>query len=372
MNSYNQSHDDDDDKQSLDDAQLDEVNGNIALENDYQAEHADRVINDNDHPFYKLTPDTVIDAVESTGVLSDFRIIALNSYENRVYQVGIEASQPIIAKFYRPNRWTDAQILEEHQFTQELFDADLPVVPAIINKHRHTTLLHHGAFRFSLFQRRGGHAPELDNLDHLYQLGQTIGRIHAVASTGCFKHRIAIDFDYYAADSVAFISQHFIPAALKPAYQSITDLLLAELEQQWRHNNSIKNIRLHGDCHPGNILWRDGAPNFVDFDDCLTGPAIQDLWMMLNGDRNNQTLQLSEIVDGYNEFHDFDKTQIRLIEVLRSFRILHHCAWIARRWRDPAFPMHFPWFNTEKYWAQHILDLKEQLSALQEEPLVLF
>nr|WP_237444964.1 serine/threonine protein kinase [Sinobacterium norvegicum] len=325
-----------------------------------------------DHPFYSLTPDTVIDAVESTGVFSDFRIIPLNSYENRVYQVGIEDQQPVIAKFYRPGRWRDEQILEEHSFTQELFDAELPVVPAVIDKQQQTSLLHHGDFRFSLFERRGGYAPELDNLDHLYQLGQTIGRIHAVGSQKNFDHRIAINFDFYAADSVALIKSRFIPKELLPAYEGITDELLAELKQQWQLNQKLTQIRLHGDCHPGNILWRDDCPHFVDFDDCLTGPAIQDLWMMLNGDRNNRTAQLSEIIDGYNEFFEFDPRQIRLIEVLRSFRILYHCAWLARRWRDPAFPMHFPWFNTERYWAQHILELKEQLCALQEEPLTLF
>ncbi|ROS01940.1 Ser/Thr protein kinase RdoA (MazF antagonist) [Sinobacterium caligoides] len=349
-----------------------DVNGNLAASEDESIETPDTLINNDHHPFYSLTPDTVIDAVESTGVFSDFRIIALNSYENRVYQVGIEDAEPIIAKFYRPNRWSDPQILEEHQFTQELFDAELPVVPANIELKQQTTLLTHGDFRFSLFPRRGGYAPELDNLDHLYQLGQNIGRIHAIASTRDFQHRIKIDFPFYAEDSVTLIKNHFIPRDLKPAYEGVTELLLAELKQQWRLNEELRQIRLHGDCHPGNILWRDDSPHFVDFDDCLMGPAIQDLWMMLNGDRNNQTVQLSEIVDGYNEFHHFDPREIRLIEVLRTFRMLYYCAWLARRWRDPAFPMHFPWFNTERYWSQHILELKEQLSTLQEEPLQLF
>ncbi len=323
------------------------------------------------HPYEALTPDTVIDAVESRGYLSDARILALNSYENRVYQVGIEDEQPVIVKFYRPGRWTRDQILEEHAFAQELEQLDISVVPPMADKDG-TTLHYFNGFMFSLYQRKGGHAPELDNMDHLFSLGQLMGRIHNAGSTQTFSYRPEISVQRYARDSAEFLlDNNFIPQSLLPAYETLARDLLEKLDQiDDRHNP--KTIRLHGDCHVGNILCRDDVFHFVDFDDCINGPAIQDLWMFLSGDRQNRMAQLSELIDGYSEFHDFNPAELNLIEYFRTLRLMNYSAWLARRWSDPAFPIAFPWFNSERYWADHILELREQLAALDEEPLTLF
>lgn len=322
-------------------------------------------------PFYQLTPDTVIDAVESMGYLSDGRILALNSYENRVYQVGIEDSEPLIAKFYRPLRWSDEQILEEHQFCFELAEQELPVVAPLTNAAGES-LFHFNDYRFSLFKRRGGRAPELDDPDHLYQLGHTLGRIHLVGAVRPFMHRPALDIQTYGRDSVKLISEGFIPSSLREAYTSLCADLLDGIEACFAAAGEVKLIRAHGDCHGGNILWRDDMPNFVDFDDARMAPAIQDLWMLLTGDdRVQQQLQLAEVIAGYNEFADFDPRELHLVEALRTLRMMHYSAWLARRWEDPAFPHNFTWFNTERYWGEHILQLREQLSALQQPPLQL-
>ncbi|MET4161675.1 Ser/Thr protein kinase RdoA (MazF antagonist) [Marinobacterium sp. MBR-111] len=326
---------------------------------------------ENLQPFYQLTPDTVIDAVESMGYLSDGRILALNSYENRVYQVGIEESEPLIAKFYRPLRWSDEQILEEHQFCFELVEQELPVVAPLTNSAGES-LFHFKDYRFSLFKRRGGRAPELDDPDHLYQLGQTLGRIHLVGAVRPFVHRPALDIQTYGRDSVALISEGFIPSSLREAYTSLCADLLDGIEACFAAAGEVKLIRAHGDCHGGNILWRDDTPNFVDFDDARMAPAIQDLWMLLTGDdRVQQQLQLAEVIAGYSEFADFDPRELHLVEALRTLRMMHYSAWLARRWEDPAFPHNFTWFNTERYWGEHILQLREQLSALQQPPLKL-
>ena len=324
----------------------------------------------NPHPYDKLTPELVINAIESTGRLSDLRIFPVNSYENRVYQVGMEESDPIIVKFYRPERWSDRQIHEEHQFSYELFDADIPVVPPIKND-RGDTLLEYRGYRFSLYPRKGGFAPELDNLDNLLMLGRLVGRIHAVGAQKPFAHRPALDIKSFAEDSVQLISEQFIPADLRPAYSSLCEDLIRAIKQLFAHT-PITAIRVHGDCHSGNILWRDDAPHFVDLDDSRMAPAVQDLWMFLSGDRQAQTAQINEIVEGYNEFFSFDPRQLHLIEALRALRIMHYSAWLARRWQDPAFPHNFPWFNTARYWSDHILELREQLALLNEPPLQLF
>jgi Ser/Thr protein kinase RdoA (MazF antagonist) len=322
------------------------------------------------HPFAKLTPDAVMDAVESTGLLTDARVFALNSYENRVYQVGIEGGTPIIAKFYRPNRWSRAQILEEHQFTAELAESGLSVVPPL-RAATGESLYQFGDFDFALFKRQGGHAPELENFDHLQAIGRALGRLHNVGAARPFAHRPALDIDSFGHASVAFLTEHFIPVSLLPAYTSLARDLLAGITDAFKRFSPTQ-LRLHGDCHPGNILWRDDTPHLVDFDDARTGPAIQDIWMLLSGDRQQQLAQLSEIVEGYDLFCKFDARELQLIESLRSLRIMQYSAWLARRWDDPAFPKTFPWFNTERYWAEHILELREQLAALQEEPLRLF
>lgn len=323
------------------------------------------------HPYDRLTPDRVLDAVESRGYLSDARILALNSYENRVYQVGIEESHPVIAKFYRPNRWSREQILEEHQFSIELQKMELPVVAPLADPDGNTLHEFEG-FLFAIFPRQGGHAPELDNLDNLLTLGRTLGRMHKLGSSSDFIHRPEISLKTFGQNNVEYLLENrFIPEALLEAYQTLTRDLLQRLEtiKGW---NEFKGIRVHGDCHSGNILWRDNAPHFVDFDDTAMAPAIQDLWMLLSGDRHNQTLQMSEILEGYSEFMDFNTAELNLVEYYRTLRILNYSGWLAKRWDDPAFPMAFTWFNTERYWAEHILELREQLAALDETPLVVF
>lgn len=322
------------------------------------------------HPYDQLTPELVIDAVESTGLLTDLRIFPLNSYENRVYQVGIEEGEPIIAKFYRPIRWSEQQILEEHQFSQQLFDAEIPVVPPIIHKDG-KSLLEFKGYRFSLYPRKGGHAPELDNLDSQLILGRLLGRIHAIGAQQSFTHRPDLNADNFGHQSYQFLSEHFIPRELQTSYVSLCEDLLVIIDRQFKET-PCELIRVHGDCHSGNILWRDETPHFVDLDDSRMAPAIQDIWMFLSGDRAFQTAQLAELIDGYNEFYDFDPRQLALIEAFRTLRIMHYSAWLARRWEDPAFPHNFPWFNTMRYWSDHILELREQLYLLQEPALTLF
>jgi len=322
------------------------------------------------HPFENLTPDTVIDAVESTGIISDARILALNSYENRVYQVGVEEGEPLIAKFYRPGRWSNEQILEEHAFTRQLTDLDLPVISPICIGN--STLAEYEGFQFALFPRKGGRSPEL-SLDNLLVMGRFIGRLHKAGSAGAFQHRKTLSVAWYAEESAAYLlEQDFIPPNLRLAYSSLAEDLINRVNDIFNTVPPPAMIRIHGDCHMGNVLWRDDMPHFVDFDDTMTGPAIQDLWMLLSGDRQMRLAQLSELADGYNEFHDFNSAELVLIEPLRTMRLMHYSAWLARRWDDPAFPQSFTWFNTENYWASHILELREQLSALQEPPLVIF
>ncbi len=322
------------------------------------------------HPFQTLTPAFVMDAVESQGFRCDCRIISLNSYENRVCQVGIEDDAPLIAKFYRPGRWEDAQILEEHAFCFELVEHELPVVAPLSN-HLGQSLFAYEGFRFALYPRQGGHAPEFDDLDNLLILGRTLGRLHAVGAVRPFAHRPTLDSTEFGRDSVALLGENFVPADFRASYAAVTDRLLERIEAELAAAGPIRHLRTHGDCHPGNILWRDGAPHFVDFDDARTAPAVQDLWMMLSGDRPRRLQQLHELVEGYNEFADFDPRELRLIEPLRALRILHHSAWLARRWADPLFPVAFPWFNTPRYWNEHIVELREQLAALDEAPLEL-
>ncbi|WP_339338286.1 serine/threonine protein kinase [uncultured Oceanicoccus sp.] len=324
----------------------------------------------NPHPYHRLTPELVIDAVESTGRLTDLRILALNSYENRVYQVGMDQAEPVIVKFYRPERWSEAQILEEHQFSYELFDAEIPVVPPLKNA-KGKTLLDYDGYPFAIYQRQGGRAPELDDLDNLLILGRLMGRIHAVGAQQDFQHRPTLDIKSFAEDSFQLISEQFIPSDLRTAYVSLCEDLIKTIKEQFAQT-TVNAIRVHGDCHAGNILWRGESPHFVDLDDSRMAPAIQDLWMFMSGDRQRQTAQISELVEGYNEFFDFDPRQLRLIEALRTLRIIHYSAWLAKRWQDPAFPHHFPWFNTARYWSDHILQLREQFSMVNEPPLQLF
>ncbi|MBT3203135.1 MAG: serine/threonine protein kinase [Gammaproteobacteria bacterium] len=319
----------------------------------------------NSHPFETLTPDFIMDAIESQGYLCDGRNLALNSYENRVYQIGIEDGLPIIAKFYRPNRWTKEQILEEHAFSYELAEQELPIVTPLKN-NADESLFQYRNFSISLFERKGGHAPELDYKDNLLILGRLLARMHLIGSTASFEYRPSININNYGYDSVKFISENFIPSELKLAYDSLTKDVLNAMEQSIARAGSVKSIRVHGDCHAGNMLWRDDNPNFVDFDDSRMAPAVQDIWMLLSGSREQQGVQLNKILDGYFEFNDFDMTELQLIEVFRTLRIMNYSAWLARRWADPAFPHSFPWFNTTRYWEEHILELREQFSAINE------
>ncbi|MBF7728517.1 serine/threonine protein kinase [Pseudomonas sp. N040] len=323
------------------------------------------------HPFAALTPDLVLDAVESLGYLSDARVLALNSYENRVYQVGIEDATPLIAKFYRPDRWSDAAIREEHAFSAELAECDIPVVAPLMRDGE--TLFTHASFRFALFPRRGGRAPEPGNLEQLYRLGQLLGRLHGVGATKPFLHRESLTVANFGHASLAtLLDGNFIPRSLLPAYESVARDLLKRLDELFARVR-YTSIRLHGDCHPGNLLCRDDSFHIVDLDDCRMGPALQDLWMMIGGgERHERLSQLAELIDGYQEFHDFDSRELPLLEGLRSLRLIHYSAWLARRWDDPAFPMSFPWFGSERYWGEQILILREQLAALDEEPLRLF
>lgn len=323
-----------------------------------------------DFTFSGLSPDTILDALETQGIFLQSGLLALNSYENRVYQFMAEDNQRYVVKFYRPGRWSDAQILEEHSFAQELLENEIPLAaPLTLNGQT----LHHfdvegTDYRFTLFPSVGGRQFENDNLDQLEWMGRFIGRIHRVAQSKPFQHRPTIDVDSYLNAPKQVLEQsQLLPEHLKTAFFAILNPVIETTKNAYRSHD---NIRLHGDCHPGNILWRDG-PTFVDLDDARMGPAIQDLWMMLSGDRQQQLLQLDTLVEAYEEFHTFDTAQLSLIEPLRAMRMVHYMAWLSHRWEDPAFPRAFPWFAEDKYWEGQILSLKEQLAVLNESPLKL-
>lgn len=319
-------------------------------------------------PYAELTPDLILHAVESANYRCDGRLLGLNSYENRVYQIGIEDEQPLIAKFYRPARWSDAAILEEHAFSQELAEREIPVVAPLASVEG-ATLHRFEGFRFALYPRRAGRAPELDDVEVLEWLGRFLGRIHAVGATRRFEHRPSLDVHSFGDEPLQYLLENdFIPIDLLPAYRSTADDLLQRVRQIFDAAGAVTTIRLHGDCHPGNVLWRDG-PHFVDFDDCRMGPALQDIWMLLSGDRAAMTRQLGYVLDGYQDFCEFNFTELHLLEALRSLRMIHYSAWLARRWNDPAFPLNFPWFNKQQYWQDQILGLREQRALLDEPPL---
>ncbi|MBL4867155.1 MAG: serine/threonine protein kinase [Pseudomonadales bacterium] len=322
------------------------------------------------HDYDALTPDTVLDAVESVGLVVDARILALNSYENRVYQVGIDEQEPVIVKFYRPNRWTDEAILEEHSYSDMLAEHEIPVIAPSKNEEGKSLHTYNG-YRFALFPRKGGYAPEVGDLDQLSWLGRLMGRIHAVGSTAPFTARPTLDVNTYCREPSKYLLEHdFIPGNYVDEYRAITTDIADTAVEIINSVNNLKWIRCHGDCHVGNILWqRDHGPHFVDFDDCQTAPAIQDLWMLLAGDRQEKTIQLSEILDQYTEYFEFNAAEIKLIEPLRALRMVHYAGWLARRWTDPAFPMYFTWFNTSQYWMQHLGEIREQLVQMTKEPL---
>lgn len=319
--------------------------------------------------YQQLQPDQVLDAVESQGFLCDGRLLALNSFENRVYQVGRDGGDPVIAKFYRPARWSDAAIQEEHDFSLELVEAEVSVVPPIRNDAGQT-LWRHGPFRFALFPRVGGRAPMLDDAGNLEQLGRFLGRLHAVGAAARFAHRPALTIDAYGRRSHRFLLEEgFIPTELREAYDSLAKDVLQRIEWCFERAGDVRAIRCHSDFHIGNILWSDTGPCVVDLDDARTAPAVQDIWMLISGDRADRTRSLHTILDGYTQFRDFDPRELHLVEALRTLRLMHYYAWIARRWTDPAFPGFFSWFNTQRCWEDHILTLREQVANMDEEPL---
>ncbi|WDE05047.1 serine/threonine protein kinase [Thalassomonas viridans] len=317
--------------------------------------------------FTTLSPDLILDGLESVGFYPDSGLLPLNSYENRVYQFHDEHKTKYVTKFYRPQRWTEQQIREEHAFGFELAEDELPVVAPL--KRDGESLFNFKGYHFAVYPCRGGRIFEVDNLDQLEWMGRFVGRIHLRGAQKPFEYRPTFGCEemLHQAKQVIFNSG-FVPTHLNDAFFTILDQVVALADEQYQPTNEI---RLHGDCHAGNILWTDDGPHFVDLDDCRTGPAIQDLWMMLSGDRQQQLLQLDTMLAGYEEFFTFETDQLVLIESLRTMRIVNYMAWLCKRWQDPAFPRNFPWFNTEKYWEQQILMLKEQFSMLQQPPLSL-
>ena len=324
---------------------------------------------DRSAPYARLTPECLLDAIESLGLRCDGRLLALNSYENRVYQVWMDDGTVLVAKFYRPQRWTDAQILEEHAFTTDLAAREIPVVaPLQIGS---STLNAHDGYRFALYPRRGGRAPELDDPAVLEWIGRFIGRIHAVGAAQPFATRPALDIASFGQEPRDFLLSHdFVPPDLRAAWQAAVDQALDAVRYAFDAAGTVASIRLHGDCHPGNVLWTDDGPHFVDFDDARMGPAVQDLWMLLSGDAAAMSRQLGDVLAGYEDFIELDRRELRLVEPLRTLRLVHYSAWIARRWADPAFPAAFPWFGEQRYWQDRILELREQIAAMSEAPLV--
>ncbi len=327
-------------------------------------------------PFATLTPDSILDAIEAVGLCPDGRLLALNSYENRVYQLYLEEGAPLVAKFYRAGRWSDAAILEEHAFSTELAGRELPVVAPL--RLAGQTLHHQDDLRFAVFPRQGGRAPEFDSGQTLEWMGRFIGRIHAVGALKPFAERPEISVQSIGEAPRDFLQDGgFLPPELADVYFGIVDQALAGVRYCFDRAGQVATLRLHGDCHAGNVLWveDDGrnenasGPFFVDFDDARMGPAIQDLWMLLSGERADQARQLADVLAGYEDFYAFDPRELHLIEALRTLRLIHYAGWLARRWDDPAFPAAFPWFNTQRYWQDRILELREQIALMDEPPL---
>ena len=327
------------------------------------------------HPYSRLTPDTVLNALEGEGLACDGRLLALNSYENRVYQVGLDDGSAVVGKFYRPARWSDAQVLEEHEFARELADSEIPVVAPLA---LHGETLHHfEGFAFAVFPKRGGRAPELEDPNVLEWLGRFIGRIHAVGAARDFVHRPRLDIASFGEEPREFLlASGLIPPDLVAAWTQASGLALEGVRGGFDRAGAVRMLRTHGDCHASNVLWTPdtgnspGGPHFVDLDDSRMAPAVQDLWMLISGDRHDMGKQLGHILEGYEDFAEFDDRELALIEALRTLRLLHYSAWLARRWDDPAFPIAFPWFNTARYWQDRILELREQIAAMQEPPIV--
>lgn len=318
-------------------------------------------------PYSDLTPDCLLNAIESLGMRCDGRLLQLNSFENRVYQVGLDDGSQRIAKFYRPGRWSDEAILEEHNFTIELGEQEIPVAPPLLVDGK--TLHHWEEHRFALFAKQGGRTPELEREDTLGWLGRFLGRIHAVGASSVYETRPFLDIETFGIEPRNFIIESdWLPEELRLAWIAVVDQALDGVSQAYQRAGDVQMLRLHGDCHSGNLLWTDDGPHFVDFDDSRNGPAVQDLWMLLSGNEVDGRAQLSALLRGYEMFRDFDDRELHLVEALRTLRLIHYSAWIARRWHDPAFPAAFPWFGNIRYWQDRILELREQVALMQEPP----
>jgi Ser/Thr protein kinase RdoA (MazF antagonist) len=322
------------------------------------------------HAFAELAPDQILDAVETTGCRCDGHLLALNSYENRVYQIGIEGQEPLVAKFYRPGRWSDGAIDEEHAFSVELQALDIPVV-APLRDADGVSLHRHGPFRFALYRRHGGRAPDLEDPQLLEQMGRVIARLHNVGALRPFSQRPSLTPERFGIDAYRYLLEAgFIPDSLVNAYRSLCEDLMERIRGCYERAGEVPYLRLHGDCHAGNVLSRHRQLHIVDLDDACMGPAVQDIWMLLSGERAHMTARLADVLEGYTQFREFDPRQLHLLEALRTLRMMHYAAWLARRWEDPAFPRAFPYFNTERYWGEHILSLREQAALMDEPPLV--
>ena len=336
--------------------------------------------------FATLDPDRVLRTLDGLGLRGDGRLLQLNSYENRVFQVFLEDGDVVVAKFYRPGRWSDAQILEEHGFSRELIDDDVPVVaprtlalaadavdleltgaPPTLARWQDGKLQH----RVSVSPRHAGRAPELEHASALQWLGRFLGRLHAVGARSPFLHRRTMDpvtFGHSARQRL--LDGDFVPDTERALWTRWCDAALARVDQAFAQLSAVPRLRLHGDFHPGNIMWRDAGPHVVDLDDACNGPAVQDLWMLLSGDADAMRGQLAQILNGYRVFRPFDDRELALVEPLRTLRMIHHSAWIAERWTDPAFPAAFPWFGTAAYWSQQATQLREQVEAMAEPSLL--
>lgn len=320
--------------------------------------------------FDDLNPDLILDAVEATGRAVNGRLLALNSYENRVYQVGIEDERPVIAKFYRPRRWSTEAIVEEHAFTLELAEAEIPVVPPLHDVSGNT-IFEHGGYRFALFRSVGGHAPRLDNVEDLEQLGRLLGRVHTLGAVRQFEHRLSINAQRLGYEAADYVRQcDLVPEDLRASYDAIASELLTKIDAKMGELGSTETIRLHGDSHIGNVLVMDDQFSLVDFDDTCNGPRIQDLWMLLSGDREYRQARLGDVLTGYLEFADFDPRELHIVEALRALRLINYAAWLARRHLEPAFMHAFPWFRDRNYWDRHIIELREQSAAIDEPALI--
>ncbi|TFZ06521.1 serine/threonine protein kinase [Ramlibacter henchirensis] len=331
------------------------------------------------HPYQALTPDVVLDALASVGLHGDGRLMALSSYENRVYQAALEepaqGHAQVVAKFYRPGRWSEEAIREEHDFSRALAEAEVPAVAPLVLEGG--TLHHHAGFAFSVSPRRGGRRPELDDEEVLEWIGRFLARIHTVGAAEPFANRPVLDLRSFGTESRDWLLQRqIIPMDVERVWREACDAALNAVEhamggKSGAYAPQFKMLRLHGDCHPGNILWTpDEGPHFVDLDDARTGPAVQDLWMLLSGERAQRQRQLGALLDGYEQVRDFDRQELVLVEPLRTLRLIHYSAWLARRWDDPAFPAAFPYFGSSDYWKGQVLMLEEQLEAMAEPPMV--